>query len=296
VLSEGHWLFDAPLLETALERDWSAYKAIVLPDVRNISDALAEKVDSYVRAGGALIAAHRSGWADDRYEERPLPALTTLGIERVEQIRDDMRPSYLQLDADEHRLLPRLADTDLVFLDGPYCYCAYAPDVVPHMRLVPPHPYGPPERCYFDLVLDRPGYTVRRVGQGQAIHVPWLPGSLFHRQGYVNTAWFMADLLEHVAGVAPLGGNLPEQVEVTRLRSRDGFELIHLVNASGHFGVSFFAPLALQDLRVILPCAAPPLDAQSLVSGQPVPMAWAAGALALSIPRLELFEAIKLSW
>ncbi len=296
VLTEGHWLFDAPLLETALERDWSGYKAILLPDVRYISDALAHKLDEYVAGGGALISVYRSAFCDEQYEERPAPALDSLGIERVQQLRDDMRSSYLQLQASDHRELPRLADTDLVYLDGPYLYCAYAEDVASRLKLLAPQPFGPPERCYGDTVVDRPGYTVRRSGQGLAIHVPWLPGSLFQRQGYVNTSWFMADLLERVAGVAPLGGNLPEQVEVTRMRNRDGFELIHLVNTSGHFGVSFFQPVPMHDLAVTMPCERAPVRATCLVTGESCACEHRDGLLTLAIPRLDMFEAIKLEW
>jgi hypothetical protein len=296
VLSESHWLFDAPLLDTALERDWSGYKAVVLPDVRYVTDTLARKLDDYVAGGGALISVFRSAFFDESYEERPAPALTCLGIDRVEALREDTRSSYLQIQAADRPTLPRLSETDLLYLDGPYLYAAYAAGTEPHLKLVPPHNFGPPERCYYDTVVDRPGYAVRASGRGRAIHVPWLPGSLFYRHGYVNTAWFMADLLEHVAGVAPLGGTLPEQVEVTRMRNRDGFDLVHLVNTSGHFGVSFFRPVTMRDLEVTLPCQAAPARATSLVTSEPVATAFADGRLTLSVSRLEAFEAIKLEW
>ncbi|MFO7697785.1 MAG: beta-galactosidase trimerization domain-containing protein [Anaerolineae bacterium] len=296
MLSENHFLFDAPLLETALERDWSGYKAIVLPDVRYLSDALAQKLDNFVTLGGALISVHQSGFYDDSYEQRPAPALASLGIERLEQGRTDTRSSYFELHDGDRPALPSLADTDLVYLDGAYLYCAYEQGVERRLRLVPPHMFGPPERCYYDTVVDRPAYTVRAVGRGQAIHVPWLPGSLFHRQGYVNTAWFMADLLEHVAGIAPLGGNLSEQVEVTRMRNRAGYDLVHLVNISGHFGVSFYQPVTMHDLEVELPCSSAPIGAASLVTGESITIAYADGVATLMIPRLEMFEAIKVEW
>ncbi len=293
-LVEQHFLFDAPLLDTALERDWNSYKAVILPDLRYLSDALAAKLDAFVAAGGALLSVYQSGLGDEMYERRPAPALESLGIARVEQIRENMRSSYLQVR--DKALFPRLRDTDLVFLDGPYLYAAYAPEVEQHLKLVPPHNYGPPERCYYELVVDRPGFTVRTHGQGRAIHVPWLPGSLFYRQGYTNTAWFLADLIQHVAGVEPLGGNLPEQVEVTRMVNKAGFELIHLVNSSGHYGTSFYAPVEMHDLTVTLPCERAPRRAESLITDAPLEAAWADGTLTLQIPRLGLLEAVKLTW
>jgi hypothetical protein len=294
VLVENHFLFDAPLLETALERDWSGYRAVILPDLRYLSDALCAKLDAYVAEGGTLISVYQSGFGDEMYEQRPAPALASLGIAQVEQARPDMRSSYFQVR--DKALFPRLADTDLVFMDGPYLYAAYAPEAEQHLKLVPPHNYGPPERCYYELVVDRPGFTVHPHGQGRAIHLPWLPGSLFHRQGYTNTAWFLADLIERVAGVAPVGGNLPEQVEVTRMANAAGFDLIHLVNSSGHYGASFYAPVTMHDVEIALPYDRPPEQAVSLTTGAPVETAYADGVLTLSVPRLELFEAIKLMW
>lgn len=294
VLAENHFFFDAPLTQTALERDWSRYRAIVLPDLRYLSDALAAKLDGYVAGGGTLISVYQSGFCDEQYERRAVPALASLGIARVEQTRQDMRSSYLQVR--DKALFPRLADTDLVYLDGPYLYAAYAPETEQHLRLVPPHNFGPPERCYYELVVDRPGFTVRRHGKGRAIHVPWLPGSLFHRQGHTNTAWFMADLIEHVAGVSPAGGNLPEQVEVTRLANVAGFELVHLVNSSGHYGNSFYAPVTMRDLAVTLQCPRPPSGAVSLTTGAPIEWEHRDGALTLRVHRLGLFEAIKVNW
>jgi len=68
----------------------------------------------------------------------------------------------------------------------------------------------------------------------------------------------------------------------------------NLVNGSGHFGVSFFAPATMVDLAVTVPCAAAPQSVTSLVTGQPCEATFADGHLTVSVPRLELFEAIKI--
>lgn len=293
-LVEHHFLFDAPLLDTALEQEWSGYRAVILPDLRYLSDAVAAKLDAYVHEGGTLLSVYQSGFYDEMYEQRQAPALESLGIARVEQVRHDMRSSYLQVR--DKGLFPRLEESDLVFLDGPYLYVQYQSEVAQHLKLVPPHNYGPPERCYYEVVVDRPGFTVHRYGQGRAIHVPWLPGSLFHRQGYTNTVWFLVDLLQQVAGVKPVGGNVPEQVEVTRMVNDAGFELVHLVNSSGHYGTSFYAPVTMRDLTVELACERPPARAESLTSGAAVHVTWDGGVATLQVPELGPFEAIKLVW
>lgn len=293
VLTEGHWFFDAPLLATALTADWQPYRTVVLPNLRYLSDAVAAKLDDYVAAGGTLISVYESGLFTAEYERREVPALTCLGIDRVEHAAGSLRGAYFKLD--DKSDLPRFADTDLAYLDGPYLYTRYRETVQQRLKLVPPHAFGPPERTYYTLLVDRPGFTVNRYGAGLAIHVPWLPGTLFHRQGHPNTANLMADLLEHVAGVERAEGTVPEQVEVTRLRNRAGFELVHLVNATGHYGNSFYAPLTLRDLELSFAWASAPTRVESLTSGEAIPAQFADGRLTLTIPRLGLFEAIKLT-
>jgi len=266
---------------------------------------LADKLDEFVAAGGTLIAAGQSGFYDAEHEPRPTPALQCLGIERVELVREDMRlrpglnSGYLKLD--DKTGFPRFAVTDLIYLDAPYIYCQYAPEAVQRFRLVAPHNFGPPERCYYGQpeawsgIVDRPGFVVNPYGQGQAIYLPWLPGTLFHRQGHTNTADFVADLLENVAGIAPVGGNLGPMVEVTLLKSNvDGSLLVHLVNGSGHFGTSFYAPVPMHHVQVEIPCSAQPRHVTSLVTEKAVPSQFANGTLSMTVPRLDLFEALQI--
>lgn len=103
------------------------------------------------------------------------------------------------------------------------------------------------------------------------------------------------DLLEEVTGIEAVGGNLSPMVEVTLFERRDGaHQLLHLVNGSGHFGVSFFAPVIMSDLTVTVPCATAPRSVASLVTGEPSAAEFAGGHLTVRVPRLELFEAIKI--
>jgi hypothetical protein len=178
---------------------------------------------------------------------------------------------------------------------GPYMYAAYSPGAQLHTRMIPPHKYGPPERCYYEQVTDHPGFVVHAFGQGKAVYIPWLPGALFHRQGHTNTVDFCASLLQDIAGLAPLGGNLPPQVEVTLFEKSDASAvLLHLVNGSGHFGNSFYAPVPMTDLQVAVPCPQRPKAAHGLRAGRAYDHTWAEGQLNIYVPRLELFEAVRI--
>jgi hypothetical protein len=193
-----------------------------------------------------------------------------------------------------------MTETDLLYLDGPYIYADYAKNATPGLKLIPPQPFGPPERCYPSVFSDHPGYVVHRHGQGKAVYLPWLPGTLFHRQGYPNTSDFIGDLLAHVAGIEPVGGNLSPMVEVTHFASAKGdtatgHHMVHLVNTSGHFGVSFFAPVSMHDLTVTVAYPHAPQSVRGLVADTDFEHRWHDGKLTVQVPRLEQLEAMRIA-
>jgi hypothetical protein len=293
-LVENHVLFDVIRLDAAVDADWRGYGTVIVPGVDAMSDALAEKLDRFAEDGGALVVTGQSGFRDATFDPRPVPALKSLGFEEVLTIREDMRSSYFKFD--DKTGFTRFDDTDLVYMNSFYVYARYADAAERRMKLVPPHNFGPPERCYYELVVDHPGFVVHPFGEGRVIYVPWLPGALFHRQGHLNTAWFCADLLEGFADVRPVGGNLSSQVEVTLLEKDDGsYSMLHLVNTSGHFGNSFYAPEVMNDVEVVIDYAQTPTSVVGLRSGEDLPHTWEDGRLTITVPALALFEAIKIT-
>ena len=294
-LVENHFLFDTPIEDAVMDVPWAKYEAIILPDTRFISDALAAKLDAFVSGGGTLIASGMAGFYDEDYELRDAPAIKSLGIEEVELVKENMRSAYFKFD--DKTGFDRFPLTDIFYLDGPYVYAKYAETAEQRLKLIPPHNFGPPERCYYEVVVDRPALVVNPFGKGKAIYVPWLPGELFHRQGHTNTADFAADLLENVAGIAPVGGNLSPMVEVTLFEQESsGAQLVHLVNGSGHFGTTFYAPVPMYELVAEVPCASQPASTVSLVTKKDVPVQFGDGTLSVNVASLGLFEAVKLTW
>ena len=295
VLTEHHVPFDGlvngALTENVLER----YRTLVLPDHQAVSDEHALLLDNFVRRGGVLVATGRTAFRDEEFESRDRPALESLGIERVRAVRSDMRGSYFEVgDRDG---FPRLEETDLVFLDGPYVEAEYGADAERRMRLVPPSPFGPPERVWYETVTDDPGLVVSAYGRGRVVYVPWLCGTLVHRHGHPNSVAFAADVLEHHAGLEPLGGNLPPMVEATLLEKADGSAtLLHLINHSGRAGNRYVAPLPIRDLEVVVPFGGEPAEVAGLVTGRPCEWSAGDGKVRILVPELGLFEALKISY
>jgi hypothetical protein len=291
VLAEHHFPFDVLAVDAVDAAALERYEAVVVPGLEPIGDEVARRLDAYVERGGTLVVSGLAGFRDDAYEPRSEQPFACLGIERAREVRADTRGSYFRID--DHDDLGRLADTDLLYLDGPYMDAEYAEDVRRHLRLIPPGPFGPPERVTLEEPTGEPAMTIRTVGDGRAIHLPWRCGALVERDGHPNTSGFLADVLEHHAGLAPLGGNLSPMVEVTLFERPGGDLLLHLVNASGHFGVREVAPVPMRDAEVVLPFEGEPASVTALVRDA---CTWAAadGRLRVRVPELGLFEALAI--
>jgi len=293
-LVESHFLFDVVTQEATLQQPWRRYRLLIVPEITCLNPELSQEMDAFVAAGGKLVACGQTGFQDESGNALPVPALKCLGIKQVEAVRSEMRSAYFQ--ALDKALFPHLQETDLVYLDGPYIYATYSPEASPFLRLVPPHPFGPPERCYFEQVTDHPAYVCLAYGGGQAVYLPWLPGRQFYQQGQLNTLWFISDLLQGVAGMQPVQGNLPAQVEVSLMENSAGATLLHLVNTSGHFGNTYHAALPIYDLEINLPWrSALPSGVQLLRAGSSAEFELRDGSLHLYLPRLDLFEAIEIT-
>jgi hypothetical protein len=170
----------------------------------------------------------------------------------------------------------------------------YRSDVRRHLRLIPPGPFGPPERVVLEEPTRESAMTTRAVGDGRAIFLPWRCGTLVERDGHPNTSDFLADVLEHHAGLGPLGGNLSPMVEVTLFERGDGDLLLHLVNLSGHFGQREVGPVPMHDAEVVLPFQGEPASVRALV-GDGCTWSAANGRLTIRVSELGMFEVLVIA-
>ncbi len=290
MLSEGHFFFDVILANRLQANDLSQYKALIVADAQNMSRESAAAVDAFTHKGGTVLATGRSGFFDNN-EPLDSPMLACLGVTSC-GVSHNARGAYF--DMGDKRGFARFEDIDLLYIDGDYTYASYSGDVAAHAPMIPPQPYGPPEMCYPTFFGGAPAYVTRTYGKGKAVFVPWLPGRLFLRQGYPNTALFVWDLLEGEIG-AKSASDCSPMVEITYMQdAQKRYRLVHLVNGSGHFSTSFYPPVPMHDISVRVPCDHAPARVASLVSGQELAHVYESGVLRIAVDTLHAFEAIAI--
>lgn len=121
-----------------------------------------------------------------------------------------------------------------------------------YLRLIPEHMFGPPERCYYTEVSDEPGVIAYNYGAGKGICIPFKIGTFFYKEGYQNSLSFMQDILFQLAGLREIAPGLTPMTELT-LKKVGEKTLVQLVNTTGIFSNSYYPPVPVRDITLILP-------------------------------------------
>lgn len=293
-LTEGHFLFDVIITKRLSKVDLSKYSMLVLPDVRYISDETAQLVDSFAQNGGTIIYTGQTGFYDECYEKREFPALRSMGLDKFLIERSDCRSAMFKIRDDEYEFLGRFGRGEkLIYLDGSYIFNDYNPSFSKKLAYIPPHPFGPPEKCYYSQVTDLPGFVCGSFGKGKTVYIPWYPGKLLYRQGYLNTWNFMVSLLEYYGDDFRVKGEISPMVETTVQADKEkSYYLLSLVNTNGHYGVSFFDPVPIYGLTCQIKVDKRPAKVINLIDGQPLDYKYddAGGWLSIKFKKTEIYD------
>ncbi len=233
-------------------------------------------LDRYVRDGGRVLVAG--------------PAPPAIPIAQVIGRRGAIQGAWRVHD---RALLPSLATTNLLFLDGEFT--EVAPFGKPALTLIPPAMFGPPEKVWTDKVETTiPGLVVADHGRGRMAWVPWDVGGLYYRHSSPGHAGLMTDLLDHLL---PNGRQLMSDahplVEITLMRQPGRNRmLMHFVNGSGHADTAYFAPLEMRDIAVQV--AADVRTARAVASNRVLEVTREGRYSRIVVPLLKVYEVVVL--
>ena len=290
VLTESHILFAEILPDAMRTADLSRYQTVILADEGDLDEREADQIDEYVRQGGTIIAVGQNRTREQENGKHVF--LKSSGI--LEMIREDhtVMSAQMLLNKAEKSVFPSHQDIDAVPVGDTYLFAEWNREAETYGRLIPRQPFGPPECCFSTEVWENPGLITYRYGFGKHLTIPWLPGSFYSKTGHGNTVGFMRDILNVHCGLNSVAKELTPMVEVTVSEDHGKRSLVQLVNNSGAFGLTFFEPLPVENIRLEIPSERSPVSVVSLM-GVSVKWRQEEKTLHLWLERLGEYDALE---
>jgi hypothetical protein len=277
-------LHEGSLDEAALAR----YDLLLLPNVADLSDAQAARLDRWVEDGGHLLASACTSLYDDQGQRRATFALVSLGRTLVAE-RDGTGAT---LRVHSRTLLPSLAATDVIPLGGTFLVTTAAWEESPpdyDLAFIPPaSAAGGREEA-----TNAPGLIITPFGRGETAYLPWPVGRLYHELGAPEYRLILRDLVAR--WIRPLlSTDAPGSVEVT-LHHPHGerrHALVHLLNATGWQSKPLTEVIPLRDLSVWV--RGDYAAARELRSGAALPLTREGEGVRFTVPVTGTFAAVEL--
>lgn len=267
-LSESHVPFDEMNLKelTSVEH-LSGKHVIILADTKFISSEQAKILDEFSQNGGTVIATGDTAMYTPSFAPLEKPTLNCLGVKKVKEKRKNLKSTIYEVVESEKQSFPHCTSTPFIAPSEEVMLVEPEENTDTYLRLIPEHPYGPPEICYYTEVTSEPGIFVHHYGKGKGIYVPWMVGAFYFKEGYQNSLNIMQDILFSLAGVDEMAPDLTPMVEMNICKN-DTCKLIQFVNTTGCFANSFFTPVPVYRIKVMLPGLMPESKVSTLRGGK----------------------------
>ena len=284
LLTESHILFTEATEEKLLTLELNSFSLIILADSWNLKDTEARLLDAYVQSGGRLLSTGRTGFFDSVEGKRKKPLLSCLGVKQLKNYESDTASALFQVKKEEKTdFFPSLTDIDILPVGDHFIIVEKEEGVKVLLCYIPPHPYGPPEICFYPSVSLQGGILVHQYGEGESMYLPWFPGSFFSRTGTYSLRLMADDLFFTWAKLTTLAVNVPSCVEVSMAKTDKGDLILHIVNSSIPLG-----PLVLK-----VPSPQKPLAVFS-VQDTEITHTWEQGESTLTLAHLAAYDALIL--
>lgn len=284
-LVERHIPFDIVPADSLGSISLEQFEVLILADLPLLSDVQDEALSSFVRSGGRVLATGASGIHTDGTVSSWMPG------DHQTRITDDahsLKSSYVQLtDGDE------IEGSSLVPRYGRHHSLAWRSDSMLRYRVIPPAPYGPPEKAYGHVYAGEHALGQRSLGAGCVIQIPWTLGAAYHDLSLTNIRDIAMNLVIELLGKdAQVTIEAPEQLEIILGRSNAGL-VIHLLNHSGQRRNGFgpVVPLNIGNLRIT---GARGRTARGLVPPHKLPTRTAGEDLIIEVGEISEFQVIVL--
>ena len=296
LLSELHILFNIVSEAAATAADaLQGYDLVILPDSRILTDPLRGAIDAHVSRGGKLLCTGKTATQDDDGSCLGRVALRCAQVAQASTI-PAQRGAYLRVRPQDKRVLQGFDDLDIAYLDGDLMDCSHGP-ARQLLGFIPPHMFGPPEKCYYKDETSIPGLLLSQFGDGSVVVIPWQIGRHYERMAnHAHCLIFAAALRDLLGFRSNLITNAPPLVEFRSQTRRDGqWQLLSLVNHSGQNRAARHQPLPIYNIQITLRVSTPVSGIHALWAQQQLSWTHADQSITFTLPRLDLLETLVIT-
>jgi hypothetical protein len=155
---------------------------------------------------------------------------------------------------------------------------------------------APPERA--SLLVDRtdiPMLLLNSMGAGRVLYLPFSLSTLIHEYRLAEHYHLLNNLIELLLEGSRRIAVTPTQGLYIAAFKKAGTQLVHLVNGAGSRPLVDNLPLHDLKLRVKPETAGARYEITALISGEKLPYTECDGMLEIRLPRLEVWECLKIA-
>ena len=282
------------------------YRVLVLPNMACVDDASAAAIESFVAAGGALVATFDTGMRTREGSVRAEPAFAKICGVTVRGRRTDLKSSYARIENAGDPLVAGIGDTDLIPNDGALIEVEAAAGRVVPLTLIPPviahsgATISIPEYSAIRATTDVPIAVHGTHGKGRTVYFTNPMDALFYRYGFPDLGRVLANAVRYaLADAHELEVDAPEFVDVS-LRVQPQRKLVHLINfpVGKHLNTGWrhagrtIVPVHDIELRIKLAAGERVREARVASSETAIAFAQEGGWVSVTVPQLDDHEIV----
>jgi hypothetical protein len=285
-------------------RQLAGQRVLCLADERNMNERTVQAIQSFVKAGGGLVATYETSLYDENGRKRANFGLADVfGADYVETCP---RPGHLQAvpvlltGQEPHPVTGPLPLGAALPNDEAYVACRdHGSTAVLALFQDAAEPSSvEPDAAAGRRVRRPPALVVNTYGQGKVVYFPWQPDLVYARRGFRDVRLLVREAVYWVSeGKSPIEVNSPGTVAVSLFEQKHR-TIVHLVNLSADLSQEVDHVFPLSDVSVVLNFRETRnvVSRRAIVSGLHLRDPVSAGKVEIPLPELREYEIVMVEF
>ena len=213
-------------------------KTLILPNVAFLSDYQIEVIQTFVKAGGGLVASHETSLYDEEGNPRPDFGLKELlGVSYTGVLQETLNDTYQLIKEKDSPLLKGVFETEVLITSGKTLLVSKVNEAYRSVTThVPTIPNQPPENAWrSNMATDYPIIVTGEYGKGRVVYFANQIEALAFVHGHEDYTETYKNAIDFAMGSQPylLEAAAPRSVHINSIEDPQGNLVVSFVNTTG---------------------------------------------------------------